>query len=329
MTSSPAPVRFGLVSTAAINRHVLAAAEASADVEVLAVASRSQAAADTYAQAHGLERAYGSYDALFADPDIDAVYIALPNSLHVEWTVRALESGKHVLCEKPFDRREERVERAFAAADAAGRTLMEAFMYRHHPQTKVFAELVAEQIGELRTIRVALGGTQSDAADIRLQADLDGGAFMDVGCYCVSFARLLGGEPELAVGTWVFGPTGVDVRFAGLLTFPGGIVSTFDCGFDLAPTAFVEAVGSHGVVRARDPFLLHDSVIELTPEGKPTRLIEVPSADSYRLELENLAAAVRGSGEPLLGRADAIGQSRTIEALFRSAEHGSVPVHVS
>ena len=202
-------------------------------------------------------------------------------------------------------------------------------MYRHHPQTKLFSELVAEQIGELRTVRVALGGTQSNAADIRLQVNLDGGAFMDVGCYCVSFARLLAGEPELAVGTRVLGPTGVDIRFAGLLTFPGDIITTFDCGFDLAPTAFVEAVGSHGTVRARDPFLLHDSIIELTVEGQPARSIEAPAADSYRLELENLAAAVRGVGEPLLGRADAIGQARAIEALLRSAEQGSVPVPVS
>jgi D-xylose 1-dehydrogenase (NADP+, D-xylono-1,5-lactone-forming) len=329
MTSSATPVRLGLVSTGAINKHVLDGAEASADVEVLAVASRSQAKADTYAQTHGLERAYGSYDALLADPDIDAVYISLPNSLHVEWTVRALDSGKHVLCEKPFDRRAGEVERAFAAADAAGCVLMEAFMYRHHPQTRLFTDLVADQIGELRTIRVALGGKQSNAADIRLQPDLDGGAFMDVGCYCVSFARLLGGEPELAVGTQVLGPTGVDIRFAGLLTFPRDVVATFDCGFDLAPTAFVEAVGSSGTVRARDPFLLHDSVIELTPEGGTTRLIEAPRADSYRLELENLAAAIRGVGKPLLGRADAIGQARALEALFRSAGERSVPVDVN
>jgi xylose dehydrogenase (NAD/NADP) len=323
-----APVRVGIVSTAAINDHVLRGLADSASVEVLAIASRTPAVAEAYANAHALERAYGSYEALLADPAIEAVYIPLPNSLHVEWTIRALEAGKHVLCEKPFDSRPDEVERAFVAAQHAGRILMEAFMYRHHPQTKLFAELAAHEIGELRTIRVALGGTRSDAGNIRLSVDLDGGALMDVGCYCISMARLLAGDPELAIGAQILGPTGIDIRFAGLLTFPGDVLATFDCGFDLAPTAFVEAVGSHGTVRATDPFLLHGSVLELATDGAQPRRIDAPHTDSYRLEFENLAAAIRRGTEPLLGRADAVGQAKTIDALRRSAGQGSAPVRV-
>ncbi len=161
-----------------------------------------------------------------------------------------------------------------------------------------------------------------------MQTELEGGAMMDVGCYCISAARLLGGEPELVVGTQVLGPSGVDIRFAGVLRFPGDVVATFDCGFDLAPTSVIEAVGSHGTVRAVEAFLLGHSAIELTPACGETRRIETAQPDSYQLELENLAAAIRGTAEPLLGRADALGQARTIAALFQSAEQGSRPVPV-
>jgi D-xylose 1-dehydrogenase (NADP+, D-xylono-1,5-lactone-forming) len=323
------PVRFGIISTAAINAHVLAGVSGSASVEIVAVASRSQVTADAYAMQHGVPRAHGSYQALLADPQVEAVYIPLPNSLHIEWAVSALEAGKHVICEKPFDRRPFEVERAFDTAERAGRILTEAFMYRHHPQTARFSELAATQIGQLRTIRVSLGGTLVGDDNVRLRTDLDGGALMDVGCYCVSAARLLGGEPEIAIGRRIVGPSGVDMRFAGLLAFPNDVIATFDCGFDLAPTAVVEAVGSRGTVRAVDPFLLKSSAIELTIDGAGTQRIEVPAADSYRLEFEHLAEAIRGGTAPLLGKTDAIGQARVLEALHRSAESGGQPVDLS
>jgi D-xylose 1-dehydrogenase (NADP+, D-xylono-1,5-lactone-forming) len=328
METSFEPVQFGIISTAAINTHVLAGVVSSPSVEILAVASRTQVAADAYAALHGISRAHGSYEALLADPEIEAVYVPLPNSLHIEWAIRALGAGKHVICEKPFDRRVSEVERAFETAERAGRILTEAFMYRHHPQTARFAELAATEIGQLRTIRASLGGTLVGADNVRLRTDLDGGALMDVGCYCVSAARLLGGEPEVAIGRRIVGPSGVDMRFAGLLTFPDDVIATFDCGFDLAPTAVVEAIGSRGSVRAVDPFLLQSSAIELTTDGAATQRIEVPAADSYRLEFENLAAAIRGTGVPLLGKADAIGQARALEALHRSAANGGEPVRL-
>ena len=138
--------KWGIISTAHINRLVLAGARESERVDVVAVASRDRARAEAYAKEHGIERGYGSYEDLLADPEVAAVYISLPNSLHVEWSVRALEAGKHVLCEKPLDRRPEEVERAFDATDQAGRILSEAFMYRHNPQTAKVLSLLAEGV---------------------------------------------------------------------------------------------------------------------------------------------------------------------------------------
>src|ERR671914_2417944 len=222
-------VAWGILSTARINRLVLAGARKSDRVDVVAVASRDPARAEEYAREQGIERSYGSYEALLADDEVDAVYISLPNSMHVEWSIRALGAGKHVLCEKPLSRHPADVERAFDVAERAGLVLTGAFMYRHNPQTARLTELVAGgAIGELRVVRAAFSFTIADPANIRLAADLDGGALMDVGCYCVSGARLLAGEPDRVYGAGTF-EDGVDTVFAGMLQFPGGGVGQFDC----------------------------------------------------------------------------------------------------
>ncbi len=316
------PVRWGILSTARINRSVLAGASESACVDVVAVASRDRERAETYAREHGVGRAHGGYEALLEDPDVEAVYISLPNSLHVEWTIRALEAGKHVLCEKPFDRRASEVERAFDAADRCGRLLMEAFMYRHHPQTRKLEEIVRSgAIGELRLVRSMFSFSLLDPADVRLRPELDGGSLMDLGCYCVNGVRLLAGEPELVFGREVVGPTGVDVRLAGTLAFPGEVVAQLACGLDLPFSAGLEAVGSEGSAFVADPWLCRDPAVELR-RGEEVEWIEIEDVDRYRLELENLSEAIRGEAEPLLGRPDAVGQARTIEALYRSATTG-------
>jgi xylose dehydrogenase (NAD/NADP) len=319
-------VRWGIVSTARIIERVLPELEDSPQVELLAVASRSQDAAAAYASQEEIPRAYGSYEALLADQDVEAVYIPLPNSLHVEWAIRALEAGKHVLCEKPLDRRAARVERAFDAAERAGLILSEAFMYRHHPQTRRLEELVAAgEIGELRVLRSTFGFTVEGLEDVRLRTDLDGGSLMDVGCYCVSAARLLAGEPEMAVARQVVGPSGVDVRFTGLLVFPGDVPAHFDCGLDVPDNSLLEVVGSRGTLRVSTPFLITAPGIELSRDGA-TELIEIPPAGAYRLEFEDVSTAIRTGDGPSLGRADALGQARAIEALYRSADRGGEPV---
>jgi D-xylose 1-dehydrogenase (NADP+, D-xylono-1,5-lactone-forming) len=321
--SSVEPVRFGVLSTANINTQALAGARASDRVEIAAVASRDPDRADAYAREHDIGRAYGSYDALLADPELEAIYISLPNSLHVEWSVRALEAGKHVLCEKPVGRRAAEVERAFDVADRVGRLLAEAFMWRHNPQTAKLQELVGSgAIGELRQIRAAFSFTLTDEQNIRLRADVDGGALMDVGCYCVSGMRLLAGEPEAVFGVQLTGPTGVDVRFAGVLRFPNGVIAQFHCGFDLPVESRLEPIGSRGSIVLRDPWHARKPGLELRRDDA-SESVEVELANSYRLELENLADAIRGVGKPLLGRDDALGQARVLEALYRSAATGT------
>jgi D-xylose 1-dehydrogenase (NADP+, D-xylono-1,5-lactone-forming) len=320
------PVRWGIVSTAGINQRVLPEVRESPQVELLAIASRAQESADRYAAQEEIPRAYGSYEALFADEDVEAVYIPLPNSMHVEWTLKALEAGKHVLCEKPMSRRAAEVEQAFDTANRAGRILSEGFMYRHHPQTRRAKELVeAGEIGELRVLRASFGFTLERTGDVRLYADLDGGALMDVGCYCISGTRLFGGEPEIAIGRQVVGPSGVDMRFTGTLVFPGDLLAHFDCGFDVPANSLLEVVGSRATLRIPRPFLIGEPAIELLRDGN-VEPVEVPAADSYRLEFEDVSAAIRGGGEPLLGRDDAIGQARAIEALYGSAGRGGEPV---
>ena len=315
-------VAWGVISTARINDKFLAGARESDAVNVVAVASRDAASAERYAREHGIPRAHGSYEALLEDPSVEAVYISLPNSMHVEWSIRALEAGKHVLCEKPLSRRAVDVETAFDAADRCERLLMEAFMYRHNPQTLRLAELVRDgAIGRLRLIRATFSFLAPDPGNIRLTTALDGGALMDVGCYCISGARLLGGEPERVTAEQVLGGDGVDIAFTGTMRFPGDVVAHFDAGLVLAARDELEVVGEDGTLFLDDPWHCRQPLIELRRDGAVER-IELPVANSYRLEAENLSAAIRGEAEPLLGRADAVAQARTIEALYAAAAAG-------
>jgi len=317
-------MRLGILSTADINRKVIPGAHASEKVELVAVASREQARADEYARTWEIPRAHGSYEALLEDADVEAVYIPLPNTMHREWSIRALEAGKHVLCEKPFSRRAADVEVAFDAAERAGLLLTEAFMYRHNPQTAKLLELVrGGAIGELRVVRTAFSYALYDADNIRLRTDVEGGSLMDVGCYCVSGARLLAGEPESVFGQAYLGPTGTDWVFSGALRFPGDVHALFDCGTCLAERDELEAIGTEGSLFLDDPWHCLEPVLELRRNGEVER-IELEPVDSYRLELENLADAAAGRAPLLLGRDDAVGQARAIEALFRSADEGAV-----
>jgi D-xylose 1-dehydrogenase (NADP+, D-xylono-1,5-lactone-forming) len=312
-------VKWGIVSTADINQKVIPGAHASPKVDLAGVASRDRARAEEYARQWEIPRAYGSYDALLADPEIEAVYISLPNTLHCEWSIRAVEAGKHVLCEKPLSRRAEEVEAAFDAAERAGRLLTEGFMYRHNPQTKRLQELVAGgAIGELRLIRSVFSYSLYDEDNIRLRTEVEGGALMDVGCYDVSAARLFGGEPERVYGEAWFGPTGTDWTFAGTLRFPNDLLALFHCGTALVQQDELELVGSDGSLFVDDPWHVLEPGIELRRGGAAGR-IPVERADSYRLELENMSDAIRGESELLLGRVDAVAQARALGALHESA----------
>ncbi|HET7129184.1 MAG TPA: Gfo/Idh/MocA family oxidoreductase [Gaiellaceae bacterium] len=318
-----APVRWGILSTADINRKVIPGAKASPKVELAGVASRTRGRAEQYASWWEIPQAYGSYEALLAADDIEAVYISLPNTLHCEWSIKALEAGKHVLCEKPLSRHPEEVAAAFDAADRAGRVLSEAFMWRHNPQTARLKELVEQgAIGELRLVRSVFSYSLYDESNIRLQPEVEGGGLMDVGCYNVSGSRFLAGEPERVFGEAWYGPTGTDWVFAGTMRFPGDVIAAFDCGTALTNRDELEAIGSEGSLFLDDPWHCLSPMIELRRDGE-TELIEIERQDSYRLELENVSDAIRGTGEVLLGRDDAMAQARVLEALHESASTSS------
>ncbi len=324
-------IRLGVLSTARINELILPAARACEHLEVVAVASRELPRAQQYAAEHGIERAYGSYDELLKDAELDAVYIPLPNGLHVEWSERALAAGKHVLCEKPLARSRGEAEHAFETAARAGRILAEAFMYRHHPQTVAIKSLLEDgAIGPLRLIRATQSFPIEGADDVRLFADLEGGALMDVGCYCVHFARFIAGEPERVYGEQRLNGDGVDLLFSGTMRFAGDILIQFDAGIDVPQRDFLELVGADGTIEVHDPWMSgegEEPAILIHRDGDTER-VRTERRDAYRLQLEDFVAAIRGERAPLLDRDDATAQAAAIEALYASADGGR-PVEVA
>ena len=317
-------MNLGIISTADINRKVIPGAHASPKVDLVAVASRTQERAEEYAREWEIPRAYGSLRGAARRPRVEAVYISLPNTMHVEWSIRSVEAGKHVLCEKPLTRTPAVAERAFDAADRAGRILMEAFMYRHNPQTKRLRALIDEgAVGEVRLIRSAFSYSLYDEDNIRLRTDVEGGALMDVGCYCVSGSRLAAGaEPEWVSGSAWYGPTGTDWVFTGLLRFPGDVLATFDCGTALPNRDELEVIGSEGVALPRRPLARQRPRDRAAPRRRHRARSRLDREDSYQLQLENLADAIAGEAELLLGRDDALGQARALAALHASAGSG-------
>jgi predicted dehydrogenase len=319
-------IRWGILSTARIAQRVVDGARLSEGAQIVAVGSRDLARAQAYADEHGIARAHGSYEDLLADPEVDAVYIPLPNSMHVPWSVRALEAGKHVLSEKPLTRHPAQVDEAFDAADRAGRVLMEAFMWRFHPQTEELVRLVRSgTIGDVRLVRTAFGFGSLHPDNVRLQASLEGGALMDVGCYCVSALRLLCGEPLRVSGEQVEGGDGVDIRFAGVMRFEGDALGTFDCGMDVFRRNSIEVVGSTGEIHVPSPWQTPlGAEILVRREGSDAVERIVPDAvDPYARELDEIEAAVLEGRPPRLDRSESLGQARAIEALYRAATEGT------
>jgi xylose dehydrogenase (NAD/NADP) len=300
-------VRLGLLSTAAINGAILGARGADAPFEIVAVGSRDAARAQAYAHEYGIERAHGSYDELLADDGVDALYIALPNSLHHEWTMRALAAGKHVLVEKPYTRFPEQVDEAWDEAERRGLVLEEAYMWRHAAQTKLLLELLP-QVGEIRAVHATFTAHLRREDDPRWVAELGGGALLDVGCYCVSAARLLLGEPDVVHGESRMRGE-VDVGFAGTLRF-GDVTTTFQCALDSPLVNRLEVIGADGVLRVPHAFVDPPGVVELN--GKQHR---VDGGNHYRAELDDFCAAIRGEHPVLLGREEMRNQARALAAL--------------
>ncbi len=316
------PLRLGLLSTARINDAIIAAAAASDEVEVVAVASRDADRAAAYAAERSIPRSHGSYEELLADDGVDAVYVSTPNGLHAPWARAALEAGRHVLCEKPVDEDPEVVDGLFALAAERGLVLTEAFMWRHLPQTQALCDLIAQgAAGELRMIRVWFDFMLEREDDPRLDPAQQGGALMDVGCYCVSAARLLAGEPDAVAAQAVRDARrsdGVDMRVAATMRFPGAVLAHFDCAFDLPKGFGLQVVGSEAVIEVDDPWFGAAPGIRIRAGDGTVEEIEVEYADPYRAQLENLAGAIAEGRRPLLDRAEVVGQARSLQALLRA-----------
>ena len=285
-------IRWGILSTARIAERILEGARLSENAQIVAVGSRDLARAQAYAEpSTGSPRAHGSYEELLADPEVDAIYIPLPNSMHVPWSIRALEAGKHVLCEKPLARDPAQVDDAFDAAERAERVLMEAFMWRFHPQTDELVRLVrAGAVGELRYVRAAFGFGGIGGENVRLQTALEGGALMDVGCYCVSALRLsAAASPSGSAASRSIGGDGVDVRFAGVMRFAGDVLGTFDCGMDVHRRHAIEVVGSEGTIHVPSPWQTPLGAADhARPRGRRRARTDRPEAvDPYARELDD------------------------------------------
>ncbi len=328
------PLRLGILSTANIGRHFLAGIAGSDQVRAVAVASRSAGAAQAFADKHGVPRALGSYEALLADGEVEAIYNPLPNTLHCAWTIRALEAGKHVLCEKPVGVTAAEARAMFAAAGRTGRHLVEAYPYRSQPQTRRLAELVRSgEIGPPRIIQAAFGFPVANPANIRLDPELGGGALLDAGCYAVSLIRLLAGERPARVSahaTWT--DRGVDGLLVANFRFPGGLLAQAACSFGTAIYRRATIACENGVIRT--DFLNHltdadPGVLEVARGGWEVTAepIDFPRLNGFRAEAESFAALVRGTG-PWTGIApeESVEVMEMLDAVIASARDDGRPV---
>jgi xylose dehydrogenase (NAD/NADP) len=304
-TSDPRPeLRWGVLGGARIAEgFVLPALRATPGSVPLAVASSRSERAQRIAAAFDIARTYDRYEALIADPDVDAVYIALPNALHTRWTLAALAAGKHVLCEKPLATSVAEVDEIEAAAAAAQRLVVEGFMYRSHPQFAGLRSLVADgRIGTPRSVRGALSFVLNDDSDIRMATDLGGGALLDLGCYVVDAAVALYGEaPRSGSGRVTSGPTGVDVHVAGSLAFGPGSTATVEASFLLpwlgSPLEVRGDEGSLILPNAFNPGTAPTELTHVSADGK-VETIGYAGVDMYRLMISEFTDAVLGNGRP-------------------------------
>jgi predicted dehydrogenase len=333
-------VRWGLLGTARINERLIPAIRDSQCSELVAVASRSQARADEYARQWAIPRAYGSYESMLADPDIDAVYISLPNGFHEAWSVRCADAGKHVLCEKPLALTVNEVDRMAEAARHNHVVLQEAAMYRYHPQTRKVQELIdAGAIGDVRMIQSIFCFTLQNPGDIRLDPDIGGGALWDVGSYPVSFARLAMKANPIEVAAWqMASERGVDMTLMGQMRFASGAVAQFGCSFQSVPHWHLDFVGSQGRINLDIPWMqrfepAHVRLYQDMPAGAATfgdsgeQLVETftfEGRSAYHHEVDAMAASILEGVPPVISLEDSRGNVVTLVALYTSARENRV-----
>ncbi len=323
-------LNWGLLSTARINRALIPPLQVSKRNNLLAVASRAKETAEAYAKEKKIPRAHASYEALLADPEIDVIYNPLPNHLHAEWTIKAVEAGKHVLCEKPLALSVDEVDAIQAAAQKHGRVVAEAFMYRHHPQTLKVQELIQSgSLGTLKLIRGSFSFVLSREGDVRLNPEWGGGSIWDVGCYPISYTRTVIGEEPLDVFGWqVTGETGIDATFVGQMRFANDVLAQFDSSFVIPFHAFMEIIGSEGTLNIPNPFKPNeDEKIYLT-RGEKTETIKVKGTELYIGEVEDMADAILFGKAPRISLDDSRANVKVITSLLESAQKNQ-PVKLS
>jgi predicted dehydrogenase len=315
-------VRWGVLGCANFARKTaIPAMLKSRNVRLAAVASRTKERAEEFARESGAERAYGSYEDLLADDTIQAVYNPLPNGMHGEWVIEAARAGKHSLCEKPFTSTADEARAVAEAANAAGVQVMEAFMWRFHPQHALARKAIDDgEIGHVRIVRAAFSFPIVRQSNIRLSADLDGGSVMDVGCYTISGSRFyFGGEPLTAYARGAFDPEyGVDMSMAGVLDFGEGR-AVIDCGFNVAYRCEIEVVGEKGRIHIPKSFL-PDEEATLRINDTEHRL---PPVNQYVLEFEHFSECVLDWRKTQYGLEDAIAQMKVVDAVRRSMRSGA------
>jgi predicted dehydrogenase len=318
-----ADLKWALLSTARINHRLIPAIRAAERAELVAVASRSQERAEVYAAEWGIPRVHGSYQSLLNDPEIDVIYISLPNSLHAEWAVRAAEAGKHVLCEKPLAVSVAECDRIIDSDEAAGVVVIEAVMYLHHPLLGEARRLIqGGAVGQVRFVRGSFCICLDRPDDVRWKPELGGGSLWDVGSYPVSFIRWIAGEPEEVFGWQTLSESGVDESFAGLLRYKSGVLGVFDCGFHTPWRSEAQVFGTEGTLTIRQPYAINGESKILLRRGSEEEEVSVRDIEVYRCEVDALTAAVL-DGVPLpLPLASSRANVATISALYESARCG-------
>jgi D-xylose 1-dehydrogenase (NADP+, D-xylono-1,5-lactone-forming) len=314
---------WGILGTGRIAGQFAAGLQASERCRLAAVGSRRVETGREFAARFGIAAVHGSYEALLADEAVEAVYVSLPNGLHHEWTVRALRTGKHVLCEKPLAGNLAQAQEMFATARQSGRVLVEAFMYRSHPLTHAVVQAVREgRIGELRTIRTSfLFATEKVEGNIKFNPALAGGSLMDVGCYCLSYARLFAGaEPKAMLACGHLHASGVDDYAAGALAFPGGVVSSFACGMTVRADNTAHLEGTAGYILVPLPWkppATEASYTLVDKDGGRHPALVSANKHLYALEADDFAATVLEGAPVRVTEADSLGNQRCLDELRR------------
>jgi D-xylose 1-dehydrogenase (NADP+, D-xylono-1,5-lactone-forming) len=322
-------VRWGLVSTARINRRVIPPIHASKRGKLAAVASRDGEKAIRYAAEWQIPRTFSSYEEMIASDEIDAVYISLPNHLHAEWTIKALRAGKHVLCEKPFAITLDEVDRMIAASRETGLVLQEAFMYRHHPQTKLAKEWVQSgRLGEITLTRGIFSFSMNNPENVRMNPAWGGGCMWDVGVYSMSFSQYIYGQvPQTVFAQQHTGATGVDETFSGLMTYPGGASAHIAASFEMPFATTFEIQGTRGRININRPFTgMDDREREMifTDTTNRKEKIKTPRVNPYFAEVENMNAAILDGAPTCVTLEETRDHIRTVLALYESARTGKL-----